>query len=185
MMAQFWGYGSSTGNSSGPAQMISPRGIRLLADGSGLVVADVDKHCLCVVSLSGVFVQAIGSRERGLHGPCDVLQHHDGSFLVANSGDDTLVRIAGDGSVVKTYDKTDSRNMYRLPSPTSLAALPDGGLVVKENGHFHVYTGLATRLAWIHVCIRAAASAHATTTMTKDVHSSGSKHKKTMKTRSA
>jgi hypothetical protein len=33
---------------SGPGQLFSPRGVRLLADGSGVVVVDMNNHRLCV-----------------------------------------------------------------------------------------------------------------------------------------
>jgi hypothetical protein len=45
-----------------PGQLNGPCGLRLLADGSGLVVADAFNNRLCVFSLSGDFVMAVGSK---------------------------------------------------------------------------------------------------------------------------
>jgi hypothetical protein len=128
---------------SGPGQLYYPRGVRLLADGSGVVVADSENHRLCVFRLSGEFVAAVGSREQGLSGPFDVLEcASDGSFIVANYGSPNLIKLSRDGSELEVYGKGGDGE---FTDPTALAALPDGGLVVRERdgARFQVFGGPA------------------------------------------
>jgi hypothetical protein len=137
-MARFGSYGS------GPGRLDEPHGVRLLADGSGLVVADGLNYRLCVFRLSGEFVAAVGSREQGLYGPNDVLEcTSDGSFIVANHWGHSLAKISRDvpGTV---YGVRGSGN-GEFDHPTALAALPDGGLVVREwlGNRFQVFSGPA------------------------------------------
>jgi tripartite motif-containing protein 71 len=138
---------------SGRGQLDWPRGVRLLADGSGLVVADNNNHRLCVFTLSGEFVAEVGSREQGLNGPFDVLEcASDGSFIVANRGHD-LVKLSRDGAKVEVYGKKGDGN-GEFTDPTALAALPDGGMVVREwhGARFQVFKGLVVRFEWITAC---------------------------------
>ena len=135
---------------SGPGQLNYPRGVRLLADGSGLVVADENNHRLCVFTLSGEFVTAVGSREQGLYYPYDVLEcASDGSFIVANTYADNLIKFSRDGAKVGVYGDGE------FGGPTALATLPDGGLVVRERcaERFQVFRGFELRKAWINVCV--------------------------------
>jgi DNA-binding beta-propeller fold protein YncE len=124
---------------SGPGQLRYPRGLRLLADGSGVVVADQGNHRLCVFRLSGEFVTAIGSKEQGVSSPLDVLEcDSDGSFLVANFDKHYLAKFSHDGSVVGVHGKQGVGN-GEFKCPSALAALPDGGLVVREDRRFQVF----------------------------------------------
>ncbi len=101
--AQFGSYGS------GPGQLKYPHGLRLLADGSGVVVVDNNNHRLCVFTLSGEFVAAVGSEEQGLNWPYDVLEcASDGSFIVANWGSHNLVKLSRDGAKVGVYGERGS-----------------------------------------------------------------------------
>jgi DNA-binding beta-propeller fold protein YncE len=125
---------------SGPGQLNYPRGVRLLADGRGFVVADSNNHRLCVFALSGEFVAVVGSRE-GLTLPQDVLEcASDGSFIVANGWGHNLVRVSRAGTVVGVYGKEGSGD-GKFKYPSALAVLPDGGLVVREDKHFQVFGG--------------------------------------------
>ncbi len=117
---------------SGPGQLKFPCGIQLLADGIGLVVADSGNHRLCVFTLSGEFVAAIGSAKQALNEPCDVLElTSDGSFIVTNRRGHHLTRISRDGTVVGVYGKHGSGD-GEFNQPVSIAALPDGALLVRE-----------------------------------------------------
>ncbi len=130
---------------SGPGQLSYPCGVRLLADGSGVVVADKNNHRLCVFALSGEFVAAVGSSEQGLNYPIDVLEcAPDGSFIVANFNGHNLVKLSRDGAKVGVYGKEGGGN-GEFNGPTALAALPDGGMVVQEYGgaRFQVFGGPA------------------------------------------
>ncbi len=121
----------------GPGQLDWPWGIRLLADGSGLVVADHGNNRLCVFALSGEFVAAVGSEKQGLKGPCDVLEcASDGSFIVANWHCTYLAKVSRDGTVAvyHMFDSSSDSGDSEFNIPSALAVIPDGGLVVREYG---------------------------------------------------
>jgi hypothetical protein len=150
--AQFGGEGRD------PGQLKCPRGIRLLADGSGLVVADYSNHRLCVFTLRGDFLAVVGSRRQGLNFPRDMLEcAQDGSFIVANWGSDNLIKLSWDGGNLGVFGKRGIGN-GEFTDPTALAALPGGPILLRDrNGsrcssicdHCH-------RLQWIGACVSAA-----------------------------
>jgi hypothetical protein len=141
---------------NGSGQLYSPRGVRLLADGSGIVVADTLNSRLCVFALSGEFVAAVGSKEQGVTRPFDVLEcTSDGSFIVANVGGDCqMVKLSRAGIKLETFGDV-GRGFFL---PASLAALPGGGFVVRdlEEEGFRVFRGLDLRKAWITACVETA-----------------------------
>jgi tripartite motif-containing protein 71 len=146
--AQFGSVGSGSG------QLSYPSGVRLLADGSGVVVADCHNHRLCVFALSGEFVAAVGSREQGLHVSLDVLEcASDGSFIVANWGSHNLVKLSRDGAKVDVYGKQGSGD-GEFNHPTALAALPNDGCLVVDSGNRRVQylARLHARLSWMRAC---------------------------------
>jgi DNA-binding beta-propeller fold protein YncE len=141
---------------SGPGQLNDPCGVRLLADGSEVVVVDKDNHRLCVFALSGEFAAAVGSREQGLSYPFDVLEcTSDGSFIVANGLGHNLVKLSRDGSEFEAYHGNSGSGNGEFNGPTTLAALPGGGMVVLESkeARFRVFHGLELRKAWITMCV--------------------------------
>jgi hypothetical protein len=163
-------------NSSGdvPDRMKCFIGIRLLADGRGLVVADYWNDRLCVFTLSGEFVAAVGSGEQGLDHPFDVLEcAPDDSFIVANRGSHNLVKLvklSRDGAKVAVLGKKGGGD-GEFNVPTALAALPDGGMVVREwnSARFQVFHGLELRKAWITMCVTLATREWRTSDTTKRV----------------
>jgi DNA-binding beta-propeller fold protein YncE len=137
VLAQFGSGGS------GPGQLNIPRGVCILTDGSGLVVADSNNHRLCMFRMNGEFVTTMGSRERGMHYPSDVLEcGTDGSLVVVNCDDHNLVKVSREGAVVDVYGK-EGTGTGEFSWPSALAALPDGGMVVQEwrGKHFQVFGG--------------------------------------------
>ena len=145
--AQFGSFGS------GPGKLNYPRGLRLLADGSGLVVADMDNHRLCVFALGGECVATIGCREMSLHNAYDVLEYTlDGSFIVSTG--QNLTKLSRDDTGFEVFG-TAGRGDGEFNSPTALAAIPDGGIVVREfhGERFHVFRGFELRKTWITVCV--------------------------------
>ncbi len=153
MLTQFGSYGHR------PGQLRLPSGVRLLADGSGLVVTDRNNSRLCVFMLDGTFVRAVdgaGVGQRwGLNDPCDVLECvSDDSFIVVNCSEHNLMKVSAAGEVVGVYGKQgggdgDGEFTY----PIALAALPDGGLVVRERSGtgFQILRDNTLRHAWISV----------------------------------
>ncbi len=151
VLAQFGSRGS------GPGQLNWPCGIRLLDDGSGVVVADHWNHRLCVFTLRGKFVEAVGSKEQGLNYPIDVLQRaSDQAFLVANCGASILVEIRH-GTGGRVYCKGGVGEFIAL---TALAALPNGGVLVPDTTQrLQQLLCYRIRLVWMSACVCARASA--------------------------
>ncbi len=152
--ARFGSYGS------GPGQLIWPTGVRLLADGGGVVVADYFNHRLCVFTLRGKFLAAVGSGEHGLHFPRDVLEcASDGSFIVANSGSNNVVKIRRDGSKAEVIVmKGGGNGDFLFTNPAGVAALPGGAMLVRDCGgaRCSIFHDQRHRLEWIGACVSAA-----------------------------
>jgi hypothetical protein len=140
---------------SGPGRLRYPRGIRLLADGRGVVVVDSWNHRLCVFTLSGEFVAEVGNKEQGLHYPFDVLKcAMDSSCIVTSWGSDNLVKLSRDGVSVGVYDRHGSGNGI-LNYPTALAALPNDGYLVASAVKQRVqqFVSWHAKLAWMRACV--------------------------------
>ena len=138
-----------------PGRIKDPYGVRLLADGSGVVVVDWGNHRLCVFTLSGDFVTAIGNKESGLHAPTAVLECAvDGSLIVSGYWTHELIKLGTDGAIVEVYGKKGDGN-GEFNCPIALAALPGGGLVVREflGARLQIFRGLELRKAWVTVCV--------------------------------
>jgi hypothetical protein len=117
---------------SGPGELSCPLGLRVLMDGTGLVVADQFNDRLCVFTLRGEFVTALGSEELGLSCPFDVIEcGDDGGFIVANTYNHNIVKLSRVGEVVDVFGDAGS-DTGEFNGPTALAALSHGGLVVLE-----------------------------------------------------
>ncbi len=92
---------------------------------------------------------AVGSYEQGLHWPYDVLEcASDDSFIVVNFkfGSNNLIKTSRrDGTILEVYGTKGDRRNGEFYGPTALAALPDGGLVVRERdgARFQVFDGPA------------------------------------------
>jgi DNA-binding beta-propeller fold protein YncE len=142
-------------NGCGSGQLCSPRGVRLLADGSKLVVADCWNNRLCLFTLSGEFVAAAGSSTQGLNNPCDVLLCvRDGGFVVSNFGSHNFVKMGWDGVNVGVYDRHGSGD-GTVNYPTALAALPNDGYLVASAGNQRVqqFVSWHAKLAWMRACV--------------------------------
>ncbi len=145
LISQFGCYGS------GPGQLASPSGVRLLADASSLIVADSENVRLCVFSLSGEFVRALGSAEQGLDIPRDVVECSDG-FIVATYGRDGVTKVSTAGAKMDMFGEFGEFGEFN--HPTALAVLPDGGLAVRDYySHVQVFRGLGLRVEWITACV--------------------------------
>jgi hypothetical protein len=143
---------------SGPGRLNAPFGVRPLVDGSGVVVADCRNHRLCVFTLSGEFVAAVG-REQGVHYPYDVLEcaSADGSFIVANSGSNNVVKFRRDDIKVAVVINQDSGH-NECGDTTALAALPDGGILMRDcdGSRCSIFHDQRHRLEWIGACVSVA-----------------------------
>jgi hypothetical protein len=151
--AQFGSYGRGLG------QLNYPRGVRLLADGSGLVVADSCNSRLCVFTLRGGFVAAIGGRKQGLYNPRDVLECAlDGSFLVTTRASHNLIKFSRVGVKVGVYKAQCGATPSELTELAAMAALPGGGILVRDccGRQYSILCNHCHRLQWIGLCLYAA-----------------------------
>ncbi len=145
---------------SGPGQMLSLRGVRLLAGGSGLVLADCLNDRVCVFTLSGEVMATVGGQEPGLNRPCDVLECAvDGSFVVANNRD--CFKLSRDGvklGKLGVFDKEGHPSALAASDPTTLAALPDGEILMRgwNGARLSILRDHCHRLQWIGACVSAA-----------------------------
>jgi hypothetical protein len=147
VLAQFASHGS------GPGELCYPRGLRLLCDGSELVVADTCNNRLCLFTVAGEFVSAFASKAAGLSHPYDVIEYGaDGGFIAANVSGVSLTHVSRDGAVTDVFDSAITRGT-QIIRPHALAALPEGGLVVRTRERLHVFNSLNVRLAWITTCV--------------------------------
>ena len=140
---------------SGPNQLSSPRGVRLLADGSGVVFVHYWIHRLCLFTLNNNAVAAVGNREQGLHYPFDVLEcATDGSFIVTNIDDNNVIKLSRDGVTVEVFGAYGG-GAGQFCNPTALAALPNDGCLVVDYGNQRVQhlAHLHAKLAWMRACV--------------------------------
>jgi hypothetical protein len=149
VLTQFGGWGRGSG------QLIHPNNVRLLADGGGLVVADTDNSRLCVFSVRGEFVKAIGNGTQDLLGLVDVMEcPDDDGFVVTSHTLHHLVKLSAEGKVLGTFGQ---RGVHdgAFVHPSASAALPNGGLVVREYSNYRVqvFRGMQLRGEWIRVCV--------------------------------
>ena len=133
------------GDRDGPLN--SPAGLRLLADGSGVVVADQLQNRLCFYLATGDFVRSLPTGE----GPWDVVEVDGGASFVVTNGcfsDDTLCKVSGaSGAVSATPFGGLGSGDGQFSAPAALATVPRGGsdggveLVVLEynNRRFQVF----------------------------------------------
>ena len=111
-----------------------PCGLRVLADGTGVVVADKEHSRLCFLSLTGECVQSLPVRKR----PVDVVECDGGrSYVIANSDEGMLSKVNRAGGGAVPFPDGDG--------PAALGFLPcsDGGgeLVVLASMKFQVFRG--------------------------------------------
>ena len=110
----------------GGGRLSSPCGLQLLADGSGVVVADRGNDRLCIFSISSsgacAFVRSIPTGRY----PVDVVECDGGaSFLCANYGDHTLYKVSVASGAVVPFGRHGSGD-GEFDGPTALATVPCG-----------------------------------------------------------
>ncbi len=127
----------------GPGRLDFPGAIRLSSNGREMVVYDRENDRLSVFSTSG---QIMSTQE--------VIRKHGYTkdFLLCPTGFVTvqqrkLLRWSAAGKVDGVYE------LYDDPMDSiALAALPDGGLIVRRRARFEVLHGLDLRINWMAAC---------------------------------
>ncbi len=163
LLCRIWVFGWADGSlrawfgTHGWGKLEWPRGIRLLGDGSGLVVADGNSDRLSVFGLSGRFVKAFVD----ICAPRDVLECPlEKTYLsTATAG---IVTISQDGKVIGAADIACNSVEEGLLFPDGLAAIPGQGyavsLVAGRQARFGIVRDHLCRLQWLGICVVAALS---------------------------
>ena len=127
-----------------------PCGLRLLADGGGLVVGDNGAGHVLLFSTDGTTAPLA----HGLACPIDVVECDGGTaFLVAELHGNGIAKVSrADGNVIERFacgSEADDGRM--VMGPSALALLPDGTLVVRmlDAQRVEVFTSLVLRMAWL------------------------------------
>ncbi len=140
-----------------PTDLYSLRGVRLLQDGTGLVAADMAGHQLCLMSFRGDCLRLDKTMGGGdmqldftLRCPFDVLEMNS-SVVVAYLWAGDLMKISDTGEIGVFDMDVAGVAVPKFDRPTALAALPDGGFVVRDccGQRLQVFRGLALRALWI------------------------------------
>jgi glucose/arabinose dehydrogenase len=147
---------SGDGGPAGIAQLSAPSDTAVMPDG-GYVIADTGNNRIRRVSPAGVITTVAGSTAgfsgdggpaaaAQLNTPRDVAVAVDGSIVVADTGNSRIRRIAPDGTISTvagtgppgfTGDGDPARGA-QLSSPVSVAALPNGGVLVADTANSRV-----------------------------------------------
>jgi hypothetical protein len=131
---------SGDGGPAALAQLRSPSDTAVMPDG-GYVIADTGNGRIRRVTPGGV----ITTIAAGLSGPRDVAVAVDGAVIVADTGNSRILRIATDGTVSTVAGTStgfagdgDPARTAQLASPASVAALPNGGILVADTANNRV-----------------------------------------------
>lgn len=119
-----------------------------------LMVASFWDQRLSVFSLpSGVVSAEVDISRHGTVFPVDLLECPHG-VIFSNFYAHNLISLNREGVKVGAYGKSGS-GYCEFAQPSALAALPDGGLVVRElsGNRCQVFRGLVLRSMWIAVCV--------------------------------
>jgi sugar lactone lactonase YvrE len=128
------------GGSATEAVLNDPRGIDFGSDGS-LYIVDHRRHCVRRVDPDGIITTVAGTGGPGFFGdggpaveaalwwPEDVAVGPDGSFYVADWGNDRVRRVNPHGLITTIAG---GEGADEMASPTGLALSPDGTLVVAD-----------------------------------------------------
>jgi hypothetical protein len=142
---------SGDGGPATDAQLNSPLGISVQADG-GVLIADSNNHRIRRVSPSGTITTVAGSGAVGFSGdggaataaaldlPVDVAATRDGGFLIADYGNNRIRRVSPGGTIT-TVAGTGAEGFSgdggpataaRMGFPNGVSATADGGFLISD-----------------------------------------------------
>ena len=138
----------------------SPRGILLLADGSGVVVADSRNHRVVLLSLASGAAPLVTESHAELRFPCGIVQYDapngDVAVVVTCQGAagraTRLMKIGFRSGVCDSVDMAGSAD-WQFSGLAAVATLPEGGVVALDfaASRFQVFTSLALRMRWLRL----------------------------------
>ena len=99
-----------------------------------IFIADSGNHRICIYTVAGELVTTLGGRFLGFNRPFDVLESEsDSTLVVVNWFGNNLIKLSREGKRVGVFGQEGTRN-GEFDKPSAIYLLPDGGLVVRENG---------------------------------------------------
>ena len=97
-------------------------------------MSDADAGRVLVLDAAGVVERSLGVEETGVERPFGVAALSDGRIAISDRGMDRMVTVSSDGEVVSTAGERGSWD-GALWLPAGLEVLPDGGVVVLDQGN--------------------------------------------------
>jgi hypothetical protein len=152
---------SGDGGPAAAAQLSSPESLAVLPDG-GFLIADTYNSRVRRVWLDGTISTTAGTGTEGFAGdggqataaqlsfPRDLAVLPDGGFLIADQDnsrvrrvwpDGTITTVAGDGNQLYASSDDGGPATAASMSPLDLAVLPDGGLLIDDDGSVRLVVG--------------------------------------------
>lgn len=148
---------SGDGGAAMSAQINNPRGVVALADG-GFLIADSNNHRIRRVSLNGTITTVAGTGIPGAAGdagqatsaqlslPFGVVPASDNGFLIVDTGNDRVRRVAGDGTIRTIAGNGSSgyngdgiaATSASLNKPHNAAFQSDGGVLIADRSNERV-----------------------------------------------
>ena len=151
---------------AGAMPLCSPRGVKLLADGSGVMVADYGNDRVVLLSLAGNMQGSVPQRvqlQAELERPFGVVQcaapDGDVVVMVACSGAagnwTRLTKVSFRGGVLESVDKPAGSGHGSCYCVFDIATLPEGGLVALDYdaSRFQLFSAMALRMVWIRLAV--------------------------------
>lgn len=152
------GFGGDGGLAT-QAQMFSPQGVALAADGS-VLIADTGNHRVRRVGPDGIITTIAGTGEGGFSGdgdpavqarvfsPRGIAVTADGSVLIADQANDRVRRVGPDGIIITIAGGFPRGEHFggdggpatqaTLHSPADVAVAADGGVLIVDTDNFRV-----------------------------------------------
>ena len=151
--------------SAGNIPLSTPRGVKLLADGSGVAVADYNNHRVVLLSLAGNVLSdspLVVQSHADLKFPIGIVQcaapEGDVAVMVSCRGDASgwtrLMKIGLRSGMLESVDYAGTEGGL-FDGVYDIATLPAGGLIALDPGACcsHVFTSLALRMEWIKLSV--------------------------------
>ena len=100
----------------------------------GWLVSDADAGRVLVLDANGAIERSLGVEETGVERPFGVVASSDGRVVISDRGTDRVVTLSSDGELISTAGERGSWD-GALWLPAGLELLPDGGVVVLDQGN--------------------------------------------------